>query len=302
MSAGGSKDALRRILREPMLHFLLAGAALFLLHGLFGGGGDEADPRRIIVDREALLRYMQYQARAFDPGTFAASLDAMSTAERDRLVDEYVREEVLYREARALGLEQGDYVMRQRLVQKMTFLLEAQPARQPDDTELQEYLRANEPLYRVDPSWTFTHVFLDPQRHGGWQDTLQLAQRQLATLKSARAGFNDAPAHGDRFAFSQNYVERTAEYIDSHFGGEFIATLQQQPANGSWRGPLRSAHGWHLVMLTAMTPGRVPALAEIRERVLDDWRRDQAAALQAQAVRTLVDGYEVEVRATGASR
>jgi hypothetical protein len=291
------KGALRRILREPLLHFLLAGAALYLLHGLFAGNEEEASSRHIIVDRPALLRYMQYQARAFEPATFDASLDAMSDGERRRLIDEYVKEEVLYREAQALGLAQGDYVMRQRLVQKMSFLLEAEPAHEPADVGLQEYLQANEGLYRVEPAWTFTHVFIDATQHGGMAGAEQAAHRQLAALRGRSAGFNDAPAYGDRFAFMQNYVERTADYIESHFGAQFTLALQQLPVRDNWQGPLQSVHGWHLVMLTASTPGRLPQLGEIRARVLDDWRRDQAAALQAQAVGALVESYEVELRA-----
>jgi hypothetical protein len=287
---------LRRLLREPLVLFLIAGAALYLLHDLAGGDEAGSGSRQIIVDRPALLRHMQYQARAFEPDTFAASFDAMGAAERAQLAAEYVKEEVLYREAQALGLAQGDYVMRQRLVQKMSFLLEPELDEDPATEVLQQYLQANEALYRVEPAWSFTHVFIDPQLHGGPGGAEQAARRQLAQLRSRNAGFNDAPAYGDRFAFMQNYVERTADYIDSHFGGDFTAALQVLPAGQNWQGPLESAHGWHLVMLTAHTPGRIPELAEIRERVHDDWRRDRAAQLQEQAVRALIDSYDVELR------
>lgn len=293
---------LRRLLREPLLHFLLAGAALYLLHGLSGETAEGEASRHIVVDRPALLRYMQYQARAFEPESFAATFDAMDPAERQRLIEEYVREEVLYREAQALGLTQGDYVMRQRLVQRMSFLLEAQPRDEPTDAELQQYLLANEALYRVAPSWTFTHVFIDPSHHGGLHAAQQVARQQLARLKERDAGFNDAPAYGDRFPFMQNYVERTADFIESQFGAEFMASLMEQPVAATWTGPLRSTHGWHLVMLAASSPGRLPGLAEIRARVVDDFQREAAAALQEQALRTLVDGYDVELRGLEAAR
>jgi hypothetical protein len=289
--------SLRRILREPLLHFLLAGGALYLLHGLFAVNGEDADSRHIVVDRPALLRFMQYQARAFEPESFAASFDAMGAAQRRQLIDQYVREEVLYREAQALGLTQGDYVMRQRLVQKMSFLLEAQPEGEPAEIELQEYLKANEAMYRVEPSWTFTHVFVDPALHGGQQVAGRAARALLATLNARRAAFNDAPAYGDRFAFTQNYVERTTDFVASHFGAEFAAALQDLPVDATvWQGPLRSNHGWHLVMLTAHSPGRIPSLAEVRMRVQDDFLRERATALQEQALRALVDGYDVELR------
>lgn len=295
-------SALRRILREPLLHFLLAGAALYLLHALFGGGDEDADARRIVVDRPALLRFMQYQARAFEPGTFEAELQALGPAERQRLVDDYIREEVLYREAQALGLAQGDYVMRQRLVQKMSFLLEQDPGAEPDEAVLQAYLEANAGLYRVEPSWTFTHVYLDPAEHGGDSGAEQAARQVLDRLNRARAGFNDAPRFGDRFAFLQNYVERTSDYVVSHFGEDFAAALEQLPVDAAaWQGPLQSLYGWHLVMLTARTSARLPELSEIRARVLDDFQREQAALLQEQALAELISRYDVELRGLDAA-
>jgi hypothetical protein len=130
----------------------------------------------------------------------------------------------------------------------------------------------------------------------------QVARQRLAELQRRRAGFNDAPRHTDRFAFMQNYVERTADYIESQFGEEFAAAVTALPADSTWRGPFRSGHGWHVVMLAAHSPGRLPELAEIRARVLDDYRREQAAILQEQAVRALVDSYEVELREFGPPR
>lgn len=295
MTARDGKAVLRRVLREPLLHFLLAGAALYLLYAMTGGGR-EGDSRHIVVDRAALLRHMQYQARAFEPEVFAASLDAMSAAERQQLIDAYVREEVLYREAQALGLTQGDYVLRQRLVQKMSYLLEDEPAGEPTEAELQEFLQANAELYRIESSWTFTHVFLDPALHGGSAGAERAARSLLATLQSRRVAFNDAPRHGDRFPFMQNYVERTTDFIANHFGTEFAAALVWQPSDSSWHGPLQSAHGWHLVLLTAHAAARLPGLAEIRARVLEDFQRERALALQDQALRALIDSYHVEVR------
>src|SRR5512139_1674511 len=286
-------QVLRRLLREPLLHFLLAGAAIYVAWAHWGQA--QGDSRHIVVDRGALLRFMQYQSQAFEPGTFAARLDAMDDAHRRQLVADYVREEALYREARALGLERGDYVMRQRLVQKMNFLLESQDAAEPSEGELQAYLARHAELYRVAQSWTFTHVFVDaaaqPAEAAG-----RRAHALLARLNRAHAGFNDAPRYSDRFPFLQNYVERTGEYIESHFGRAFATSLQALPVDATrWQGPLRSDQGWHLVLVTAHAPQRDPALAEIRAQVRDDFRRDAAAARQEQAIRDVISRYDVEV-------
>jgi hypothetical protein len=122
----------------------------------------------------------------------------------------------------------------------------------------------------------------------------------LQILNRARAGFNDSPQYTDRYPFLQNYVERTAEYIGSHFGAAFLAELEKLPVEaGRWQGPLQSVHGWHLVLVTAHTLGRVPALAELREQVADDFKRDQAAALQEQATRALIKSYQIKLGDVG---
>lgn len=288
---------LRAIWREPLVHFLVAGALIYLLYGIAGSAVGTDAGHRIVVDRATLLQYLQYQAKAFEPESFAASFDAMGAEERQRLIDSYVREEVLYREAVALGLSEGDYVMRRRLVQKMEYLLEQDPAARPTDAELQQYLDAHLELYRVVPSWTFTHVYVDPANHsgdGGKAEAVQL----LATLNRTHAGFNDAPRHTERFPFLQNYVERTGEYIASHFGVDFARDLMGlQVADDRWQGPLRSELGWHLVLLTGHQQGRVPAVQEIRAQLEDDMRRERSAALQEEAVRSLIAGYKVDVEA-----
>jgi hypothetical protein len=284
---------LRRVLREPLLHFLVAGAALYVAWAWWGQS--EADARRIVVDRGTLLRFMQYQSQAFEPGTFAARLDSMDESQRRQLVADYVREESLYREALSLGLARGDYVMRQRLVQKMSFLLESQDAAEPTDADLRQYLAQHAGLYRVAQSWTFTHVFVDSAAHPGGQ-AQQRANVLLTRLNGSHAGFNDAPRYSERYPFLQNYVERTGDYIESHFGRTFAAALQDLPVDSStWRGPLRSDQGWHLVLVTAHAPQRDPQLGEIRAQVRDDFRRDAAAARQEKAIREVVDRYSVKL-------
>ena len=196
----------------------------------------------------------------------------------------------------ALGLESGDYVMRQRLVQKMTFLLETQDDAEPSDADLQQYLASNAVMYRVAPSWTFTHVFIDPALARAVSPE-QRARGLLQRLNRARAGFNDAPRYTDRYPFLQNYVERTDDYVESHFGRAFADALQSLAVDASrWQGPIRSDQGWHLVLVTAHAPQRDPALAEIRAQVRDDFRRDAAAVQQEQAIRDVMSRYEVDIR------
>jgi peptidyl-prolyl cis-trans isomerase C len=286
-------DARRILLREPLVHFLAAGALLFCLFAWYGR--ETGSPRHIVVDRAALLQYLQSRGSA-EPGTLDQQLDGLSAEQRGRLIDDYLREEVLYREARALGLEQGDSVMRQRLVQKMKFLLEDSSDAQPSDSTLQQYLQTNRKLYAVEAAWTFTHVFLDPAERGE-PAAAQRARALLRELNAAGAKFNDSPRYSDRFPYLQNYVERTPAYIAGQFGEPFMASLHRmQAAPGAWQGPLRSELGWHLVMITAFSPERMPQLQEIRPQLLDDYRRERAAVAREEATEELMKSYKVDLR------
>jgi peptidyl-prolyl cis-trans isomerase C len=284
---------LRRLIREPLVHFVLAAALLYALHA-FWQGGTGGDSRQIVVDRATLLRFMQYRAQAFDPATFDAQLEALSTADRQRLIDEYVREEALYREALTLGLQRDDNVMRLRLVQKMSFLLESPVPEIPAETELQAYFAAHRQEYAVVPSWTFAHVFVEQETRGE-QRARQEAQRMLQQLNRQGARFNDAPRYGDRFPYLLNYVERTPDFIEAHFGAQFRAALEALPVSAQWQGPLHSTLGWHLLLVTAHQPGRDPGLAEVRAQVVDDFRRARAAETQQQSERELVGRYRVVI-------
>jgi len=292
----------RQILREPLLHFLLAGVVLFAVFHLTSPVvRDPLSDKTITVDKEGLLNFLQYRSKAFETEYFTQQLDAMSPEERDSLVNQYIEEEMLYREAKALGLEQGDYVIRQRLVQKMRFLIDdlTEGNATPDDAVLRQYLLKNKDVYTLEPSVTFTHVFVDSALHG---DAIarQMAERLRNELNARGAGFNDAPRFGDRFPFHENYVERTLDYVQSHFGAEFVAELTKvAPSQKRWSGPLRSMHGYHIVLLTARTEARLPELSEIRAQVAEDWQRDRTQHARTQGLKRLESEYTIERKDLG---
>jgi peptidyl-prolyl cis-trans isomerase C len=285
----------RWLATEPLIHFLIAGLAIYLAFAHFHPSTDAKAVRsEIHVDRAVLLKFMQYRARAFEPAAFAAQFDALRSDARQRLIDDYVREEVLYRESHAMGLEQGDDEIRQRLVQKMRFLLEAPATAQPTEPELQAYFAAHHDLYTAAPSWSFAHVFLDPAIRGPKRSE-RMAARMLVILNRARAGPDDASRYSDRFAFLQKYDGRSADYITSQFGAPFMAALQNLPDSGQWQGPLRSSIGLHLVLVSAHAGVRVQKMDEVRAQVLADFRRDRDEQATAQATRALIATYKVKV-------
>ena len=151
---------MNRFLREPLVHFLAIGMGLFVLFGLVAPEESTLDSKTIGVDRDALLTFVQFRSKAFNPEVAAARLDALGDAELARLIDDYVREEALHREALALGMDQNDYVIKQRLIQSLQFITNGFVSAAVDvsDEEIAEYYEANRDYYYVDPYVTFTHV------------------------------------------------------------------------------------------------------------------------------------------------
>jgi parvulin-like peptidyl-prolyl isomerase len=288
---------MKRLLKEPLVHFLAAGLGLFVVFGLVNRTEPDMDPNVVVVDRDALLTFVQYRIKAFNPTLAEKKLSALSDEELQLLIDDYVREEVLYREAMLLGLDEDDYVIRRRLVQKLEFITEgfAEASAKVDDAALRRYFDANKADYYVEPYVTFTHVFFETEDRPREQ-ARALAEAKLVELNRDGVVFSDAPKHGDRFLYHVNYVERTADYVASHFGPDMTAALfELEPNDLLWRGPFDSAYGVHLVMLTSNEPGREPELAELEGRVREDARR---AAIQEEteaAIREIVATYDVRL-------
>lgn len=282
-----------RFLREPLLHFLLAGALLFVLAGAVGPSQSSDDG--IVVDRAALLSFIEYRAGTYDPDGFATVLDAMSEQEVRRLIEDYATEEMLYREARARDLAESDRVIRQRLVQRMRTLLSERANAEPTADEIATYFAAHRDDYTIAPTVTFTHLFFDAGRHGEAEARAAAAALQQQ-LRAAASGINPAEDAGDWFPYFRNYVERTPDYVAGHFGKEFTAELLTlDPDAAHWQGPLRSGYGWHLVLLTGRTEERLATLDEVRDAVAADHARTRADADFAAELERLRQRYRVSI-------
>ena len=290
------ETARKQLLRDPLTHFVAVGGLVFV--AFFIVGKDEiADPKTVVVDRAALLTFIQYRTKVFDPGVAAARLEGLSEVELKTLVDDYVREEVLHREARAMGLDTDDYVIRRRLVQKVEFIAEGFAGSAPplSEEKLLKHFQDNKPDYYSPPVVTFTHVFLDAERRG-WRDARKVGLETLEALRADDAAFSDATRYGDRFLYHVNYVERESDFIGSHFGTAMANTIFALPvSDDEWHGPIESPYGVHLLLLIRSVQGRVPEFAEVRARVAEDARRKRLRLLQDQALQAIIDSYEVEI-------
>jgi len=284
-----------KLLRDPLFHFLAIGLGLFVLFDLVASDEAAYDSKVINVDRETLMTYVQYRGRAFEPNAAAARLDNMPEEELEQLIDDYVREEALHREAKALGMGKNDYIIRRRMIRSIEFITGGfiTAAVEVTDDDVAEYYEANREVYYISPFVTFTHVFIDGERRSR-DEAYVVANAKLEELNEDQVQFSDAPRHGDRFPFVVNYVERDPLFVARYFGPAMAqAVFELEPNGSAWLGPYESEYGLHLVMLTKKVEGRYPELAEIEPVVRGDAEREAIAEQKGKAIQAIVDTYEV---------
>jgi len=270
----------RRLLREPLLHFALLGAVLFGGYGLVRGGFDSA-PERIVVDG-ARIRWLTTQFER----TWRRQ---PSPVELRALVENYIREEILYREGVALGLDRDDQVIRNRVRLKLESMgggdyVEPVPTRR----DLQAWLDAHPDLYAKPPLQAFQQVYVDPARH---HDVASVIARLDAQLKQAPQRF---AALGDATLLPRSVPGNDREEIAALFGHQFADTLPDLPL-GQWVGPIQSSYGLHWVRITERIAGRTPNLADVDARVERDWTYAKGQEAREAWYRQLRDRYTVIV-------
>ena len=257
------KIILRKLIREPLFHFLLLGAVIFLLAGRMRSGSVGSGGKIVVT---------QSQIESIVLGFSRTWMRPPSQEEFQGLVDDYVREEVFYREAKAMGLDQDDVIVRRRMRQKFEFLAEDQAARTgpPSDQELEAYLRRHADRYSKEPGVSFEHIFFSRDRRGASTGTE--ASAMLVRLSSKHA--IDIEKLGDAFLLPSRFEKIPAGETARLFGEKFAEVLTKAPL-GTWAGPLESSYGLHLVRVNARIPEVAPPLANVRESVLRDLLSDR---------------------------
>jgi len=274
----------KRILREPLLHFLLLGAGLFIAFRLMQKPVARGDAGAIVITMGQVENLA---------ATFAKTWQRPPTPqELAGLVRNHVREEIYYREAIAMGLDKDDTVIRRRLSQKMEFLSEDIAAQaEPTDADLTVYLNAHPDSYRVEPRLTFRQVFLNPAKHG---DNLAHDATQLLAQLNQAGAQADVSQLGDSLMVEHQYAAASTREIGSQFGDKF-ATRLQELTPGQWQGPIESGYGVHLVLVSERTAGRLPTLAEARDAVRRDWQNARRLEMNDKFYQELLNRYKVTI-------
>jgi len=271
-----------RFLRQPLLHFLVLGA---LIYGLYLGFADndngEADATTIHVSAGEIEALTESWLRTWQRPPTPDELVG--------LVEGYLEEEVLYREALALGLDRNDTIVRRRLRQKLDFLaddlIQIAP---PDDATLEAFLAENQERYSEPARLSFSQVFIDPARHGEAID-----DDVAATLAALSSGANPAN-EGDPFLLPMTYDDVSEAKLARDLGEGFAAAVVGLPP-GAWAGPVPSPYGLHLVRIDDIQTGGAPELAAVRADVERDWYAEQRTLARNAYVRTLAERYDIDI-------
>ena len=274
---------MKRLLQEPLLHFLLIGAALFAVFHFVQPAREPAPLSKQIqlslddLAQLALLFQSQWKREPTAP-------------ELEHLMETKVQTEILYREALAMGLDKNDEIVKRRMAQKMQFLAEDTAPREPTTVELRGWYAKNSDKFAMPTRVSFRHLYFSPDRRA--TRTRDDAVKALSQLAGQPVDAKLAESLADPFMFQEYYRDRATDYLSKEFGPQFAEAVAKLPI-GSWQGPIESGFGWHLVFVDTATPGRVPDFEEIEPDVKTAWLGEQKALTWEKTYQDLRAKYTV---------
>ncbi len=286
-----SRSRLRRLLREPLLQFILIGVVLFGVWRLVNPAADMRGPsNRIVVTNDDLKQMaLVWVAQGRSPPT---------PQQMQNLIETKVHEEVLYREALALGLDKDDTIVKRQLARKMEFLAEdVSKLEEPKPGDLSAWYEKNKARFALPPRVSFRHVYFSPDRRG--QNARADAERVLTRVTGKPMDWPGAMTAGDPFMFQNYYGDRSFDELAKAFGPQFArALIGVKP--GAWTGPIESGYGWHVVFVESLTPERIPMYEEVEADVKAAWIEDHRDEVRSRMYETMRARYEVVLPATSA--
>ena len=286
-----------KIIKEPLVHFLILGFLVFVWFENCNSSVFNDEDDTIVVSKEQLITLMQYQSKAFQPSYFDQQYIAMSDDERQELIDNYITEEVLYRESRKYNLDENDYIIKRRLIQKINFLYDnmiEDGIGIPEDS-LRAYFEKQSQNYKKEGNYSFSHVFIHSNSPDN-EKQLQQATSLLIKLNSEKIDANKGTQFGDRFLYHKNYIDRDLEFIKSHFGDVFGSELSLlEVDNSKWKGPINSDHGYHLVLLLKKETERFETYDEVADEVAKYYKRQKEKEIKDKMLEEVIGNYKVVI-------
>ena len=272
-------------LREPIVLFILIGSVLYLLQALVFNT-DPSARKQIIVTSD--------QLKQLESGFFNTWMRSPTQNELEGLIAAHIRNEVFYREALAMGLEENDQVIRNRLRQKLELLMDNMASvNVPSEQMLEAFLQENADDFKKDYQVSFIQVFVNPELHS---DPQVVAENLLDKLQDGTSPED----LGDRTLMGYAFPEYSQTDVGRRFGSDFARQIMLVKSN-AWSGPLNSGIGLHLIKIDHFEEGTLPELSEIRSNVEREWMAKQKSELKMAAYEKLLEGYDIEIQEKGDS-
>ncbi len=274
-----------KFLREPLVQFLFLGGLIYLAYGLFAPQTEEENSRKIVVNASK-VQWMQ--------DSWTKRWNRLPTQkELDGLIQQYIKETVLYKEAITMGLDKGDGIIRRRLAQKVEFLAKDLVIyTPPTEEDLKKYYEEHQDKYKPDVTYTFTQIYFDPDKRG--ESTLDDANKVKEKLVAQGSMMQKIEGLGDDYMIANYFEANTPMDIRKNFGSGFAQSLMELKA-GVWHGPVLSGFGTHLVFVNEIVSPPVPPLEEIKARVLEDWISNKREELNDAFYTALKAEYTIVV-------
>lgn len=272
---------IKRIIKEPLLHFFVAGVIIFALAS--GKATEEDGTENVIIINDGIIEHLtRVHTKTWQRPP--------SESELTGLVNEHIKEEVYYREALKMGLDMNDTIIRRRLRQKLEFLADnIAEALEPTDEVLSEYVQKKGDDFREPEFVTLRNIYFDKGNRGDEADNdLKYALEQLNT--NASKPWED---FGDVTRLPHALEKVSLQRVYKTFGREFAVAISELPV-GEWSGPIVSSFGVHLVLIEERIPGEVPPLEKIRDRVIVEWSYERKQEIQEEFYQTMLKQYEVD--------
>ncbi len=276
---------MKKLLKEPLLHFLVIGALIFFVFSVVNKEEVNLDGKKIVVSAGDIERLSANWSKKWNRSPTETELQG--------LVESYIKEEVYYREALALGLDQDDTILRRRLMQKMEFLSnDLADLNNPDETALNEYFLEKKDKYELPARISFTHIYFSLDKHGN--RIFDDAGKVLTDIQASSPSISRAPDRGDPFMLQYDFTLETPFEVARLFGQGFAEQIFQTETD-NWQGPIESGYGLHLVQINEKVEARMPELAAVIDKVRIDYMFEQRQKTNKAIYERFKERYEIVI-------
>jgi hypothetical protein len=274
-----------KLLREPLVHFVFIGSMIYVLYGLFATPEIDENVNSIVVSSGEIDVFKSSWKKRWNREP--------TTKELDGIIQQFIRETILYRQAINMGLDKNDMVIRRRLAQKMEFIVEDLATMlEPDEQTLQLWFNKHLNRFQESPRYTFTQIFFDPDKRG--DATLEDANKIKSSLQAQTDPLANISELSDSLMMQDYYPEKTPIEIRKQFGSGFTQSLLDL-SPGEWHGPVLSGYGVHLVYIQTIIPAATPSFTSVRVQVKELWMEEQRELLNKKFYDKLANTYSIVI-------